>query len=131
MSKTVCKIELDGKIIFSKPLILTESAANIRDVIKDRVPASFVFLDQEKNIVEKADEADYKLEDIINGKIIKLQTEDTNTNNLSEHSDPNGLNINFCNGNEKICSINSNKRIQLPFWECIITKKNFQKRIWQ
>lgn len=93
MSKTGCKIEFDGKIIFSKPLVLTESVSNIRDIIKDRVPASFVFLDQQKNIIDKADEADWKLEDIINGKIIQIQTEGNNSNILSDPTDSKGMNI--------------------------------------
>ena len=100
-----------------------ESISSTRDIIKNRVPASFVFLDQQKNIVCKADEADYKLEDIINEKIIKLQTEDNNTNNPSEQSDPNSLNINICDGKEKICSINSNIKIQLDQARKMINNK--------
>ena len=100
-----------------------ESISSTRDIIKNRVPASFVFLDQQKNIVCKADEADYKLEDIINEKIIKLQTEDNNTNNPSEQSDPNSLDINICDGKEKICSINSIIKIQLDQARKMINNK--------
>ena len=100
-----------------------ESISSTRDIIKNRVPASFVFLDQQKNIVCKADEADYKLEDIINEKIIKLQTEDKNTNSPSGPSNPNSLNINICDGKEKICSINSNIKIQLDQARIMINNK--------
>ena len=123
MSKTGCKIEFDGKIIFSKPLVLTESVSNIRDIIKDRVPASFVFLDQQKNIIDKADEADWKLEDIINGKIIQIQTEGNNSNILSDPTDSKGMNINICDGNKKICSINSNIKIKLDQIRKLISDK--------
>ena len=123
MSKTGCKIEFDGKIIFSKPLVLTESVSNIRDIIKDRVPASFVFLDQQKNIIDKSDEADWKLEDIINGKIIQIQTEGNNSNILSDPTDSKGMNINICDGNKKICSINSNIKIKLDQIRKLISDK--------
>lgn len=60
MSKLACKIEFDGKNIFTKPLALNDSIANIRQIIKDTLPKSFIFLDQEKNIIEKSDENDFK-----------------------------------------------------------------------
>ena len=74
MSRLVCKIELDGNIIFSKPFNSNESLDAIRGKIKDRVATSFVFLDQDKNFIEKSDEKDFKLEDIINEKILKLKS---------------------------------------------------------
>ena len=66
--------ELDGKLIFSKPFILTEPISSIRELIKDRIPDLFAFLDPYNKIIVKVDEANYKLEDIIAEKIIKLQT---------------------------------------------------------
>ena len=42
----VCKIELDGSRIFSKPLNLKDSLDAIREIIKGRVPSSFVFFRQ-------------------------------------------------------------------------------------
>lgn len=43
MSKQGCKIELDGNIICSKPLMLTDSLSVVREQIKDRIPNPFVF----------------------------------------------------------------------------------------
>lgn len=108
--KLVCKIELDGKIIFTKPLVLNESVSSIREKIKDRVSSSFLFLDQEKNGIEKSDENDYKLEDIVKEKIISLKSEGSNS---KTNSGSNGSNINVIEGNKKISSINSNSKINL------------------
>ena len=43
MSKQGCKIELDGNIICSKPLMLTDSLSAVREQIKGRIPNPFVF----------------------------------------------------------------------------------------
>lgn len=43
MSKQGCKIELDGNIICSKPLMLTDSLSVVREQIKGRIPNPFVF----------------------------------------------------------------------------------------
>ena len=61
-----CKIELDGSRIFSKPLNLKDSLDAIREIIKGRVPSSFVFLDQDNNIIEKI-----WMKVVLNWKILK------------------------------------------------------------
>ena len=105
MSRLVCKIELDGKIIFSKPFNSNESLDAIRGIIKDRVATSFVFLDQDKNFIEKSDEKDFKLEDIINEKILKLKSGGDNPNSFSEANDSNGSNIRNANKNKELNNV--------------------------
>ena len=110
MSKLVCKINLDGKAIFSKPLVLNESVDAIRNLIKDRISSSFIFLDQDGNAIDKSDENGFKLEDIVKEKVIKLKSEGSNSNNPSEIQ---GSNINVFEGNKKLCSINCNNSMKL------------------
>ena len=76
MKKQPTKVELDGKIIFTKPMIKEDNLTSIRELIKDRIESSFVFLDQEGNVIDKNDENDFTLEDIIEGKKIKLKSEE-------------------------------------------------------
>ena len=121
MSKSVCKIELDGKVIFSKPLVLSESLDSIREIIKYRVQSSFIFLDQEKNNIEKSDENDFKLEDIVKEKIVRLKSEDSGSN--VEKNDSNGSEINIFEGNKKLCSINGNPKIKLDETRKLINAK--------
>ena len=113
MSKTVCKFELDGKIQFAKPFILTESINSIRGIIKDRITSPFVFLDSHNKVIAKEDEANLKLEDIIDEKIIKLQTEGANQDVLI---------INISDDNEKLFSININIKIRLNQARKLINK---------
>ena len=123
MSKLACKIEFDGKIIFTKPLGLNESIANVRQIIKDRVPKSFLFLDQDNNIIDKSDENDIKLEDIVKDKILKLKSEDSNSNNCTDTNDSNSPNINILEGNKKICSINCSFKLKLDQTRKLISSK--------
>lgn len=53
MSKQVIKIELNGKIIGTKPLILKESLIAVRDKIKDKVTMSYIFLENDGKSVPK------------------------------------------------------------------------------
>ena len=125
MSKQGCKIELDGNIICSKPLMLTDSLSAVREQIKGRIPNLFVFLDQENNVVYKEDEKDMKISEIIKGKIIKLKsdTESGNANNFSTTSATNDSNINVFEGNNNICTINVNIKNKLEQIRKLINDK--------
>lgn len=101
MSKIITKIELDGKIIFSKPLTIDSNLTAVRNLIKERVPCSFEFLDKELNLIDKSDEDSYPLGDIVSDKIIKLKSSKGNTDS------GNSFKIFF--GDTNICSINSEK----------------------
>ena len=125
MSILVCKIELDGKIIFSKPLKLNASIDAIREMIKDRVPASFVFLDLDGNIVARCDESGFKLQDIVKEeeKILKIKTDNVNSNSFPGTNDSNTSEINIFEGNKKIYSINSSIKIKLDQTRQLINSK--------
>jgi hypothetical protein len=73
-TKSIIKIELDGEIICSKPLVLNDNLISIREKIKNRINSSFLFLDKDANTIYKEDENDYLLEDITIGNVIKLTT---------------------------------------------------------
>ena len=72
MSKQITKIELDGKIIFSKPLLLNDTLDSLREKIKEKVKISYKFLDKEGKDINFEKEKDYKLEDISVEKIVKI-----------------------------------------------------------
>ena len=73
MSRIITKIELDGKIIGSKPLSSNDTVSSIRDKIKEKTKGiNYKFLDNDGNDIEASDENDYTLQDIINEKKIKI-----------------------------------------------------------
>ena len=74
MSKPIINIELDGKIIGSKPLTLNDSLASIREKINNKVNCPFIFLDKSSKKMIKENESELKLEDIINEKKIKIES---------------------------------------------------------
>lgn len=76
MSKQVIKIELNGMIIGTKPLMMKENLIAIRDKIKDKVTVSYIFLDTDGKPVPKEKEKDYLLEKICLSKVIKLKSEE-------------------------------------------------------
>ena len=45
MTKLATKVELDGKIIFTKPISKEDNLVSIRGLIKERIDSSFIFLD--------------------------------------------------------------------------------------
>ena len=92
MKKQITQIELNGKIIGSKPLFLSDNLTSIREKIKDKTNASYFFLDNEGNIIKKEKENDYTLENICKDKIIKIK---------SEQKEQSGINILL---NDKIIS---------------------------
>ena len=120
MERKVLKFELNGKIIFSKPFQLNENLSSLRENIKERVKCSFIFLDQKSNPVEGIDENDFIIEDILDGKIIKLKSiEDISLNELK---------LNLFLNNKKVSSISLDKGTQLSQSRKMINneiKKNF------
>lgn len=101
MTKLATKVELDGKIIFTKPISKEDNLVSIRELIKERIDSSFIFLDQEGNAIDKNDEKDFKLEDIVDGKIMRLKS------GGGGKSDNNSLKVLL--GDKNFCSINCNK----------------------
>jgi len=71
--KKIIKFDLNGKIIFSKPLQLNDNLAFVREKIKKRMNCSFQFLDKDNNLVYVNDENDFIIEDILNNGQIKLK----------------------------------------------------------
>ena len=74
MSKQIINIELDGKIIGSKPLTLNDSLASIREKINNKVNCPFIFLDKSSKKMIKENESELKLKDIINEKKIQIES---------------------------------------------------------
>ena len=64
MKKQIIKIELNGKIIGTKPLILSDNLHSIRDKIKDKINVSYFFINKEGNAINNDIEKDYTLEKI-------------------------------------------------------------------
>ena len=104
MNKKVFKIELDGNIVGTKPLIETDNLIAIRKAIKGKVDIDYIFLDQEGNTIDTSDENDYKLEDILNGKIIKIK---------STGEDKEESTIKVYMNDKQFCSINCTKENNL------------------
>ena len=92
MSKQITKIELDGKSIGTKPLLLDDKLDNIRVKIKEKTDIPFIFLDKEGNTLDKEDEKEITLKDISTNKILKLKSEE-------------GTGINVLVNDTKICSV--------------------------
>ena len=102
MSQIITKIDLDGKIIGSKPLLSDETLSSVRTKLKEKTKnINYQFLDQEGNEVEIGDENDYKLSDIINGKKIKIIAVE------------NGESIQIFVNNKEFCSKNLNEMLNL------------------
>ena len=85
MSKKIINIQLNKKIIGSKPLLDTDNLKSIREKIKNKkeiyeINESYLFLDQNGNCIEKEDESDYTLKDINSENLIKLVIEESKKN---------------------------------------------------
>ena len=65
MVKQVTNIEINGKIIGSKPLLMEDNLITIKEKIKNKVRSPFVFLDKSGKTIVKENEESLKLEDII------------------------------------------------------------------
>ncbi len=71
------KVKLDEEFKCTKLLELNETLVSIREKIKEKIGNAF-FLDKDGNIVDKEDEKDMNLEDILlDSKIIKLKSSET------------------------------------------------------
>ena len=74
MEKTIVKFSLDGKIIFSKPLLLAQTLATVRETIKTRIAIPFNFLDRNDKPLKLEKENDITLENIIAHNSINLKS---------------------------------------------------------
>ena len=85
MEETPYYFEIDGTVLFSKPLGQKSTASEIRNIIKNKMQQNkiehYVFLDKcdIPNSIDKEDEPSYKLEDLLietkSRKIIRLKRE--------------------------------------------------------
>ena len=108
MTKQVIKILLDDKSIGTKPFLSSDTLANIRQKIKDKINNSFQFLDQDEILIDVEDENDLSLENIIlDGKNIKIKSIFEKENEDKEFL----LKI-FLN-NKNICSFKCKKKDKL------------------
>ena len=96
MTKQITKIDLDGKILGSKPLLSNDSLSTIREKIKDKVNVPYVFLDKDGNSIKIENENSLILLQISQNKIIKIKSENDNGSSA----------VNIILNGEKICSIN-------------------------
>ena len=110
MSKQVTKIELNGKIIGTKPLMLKDSLISIRDKIKEKVTVSYIFLNTDGKPVSKEEENSYLLEQISVDKILKLKSEE----NIS------GIDIIL--NDSKFCSVNCSMSESLSKVRILLSK---------
>lgn len=88
MKKQVTKIELNGKIIGTKPLLNDDTLSSIREKIREKVSVPYQFIDKSGNLISKENEQHYTLESIIEDKLIKIK---------SDLSNQAGINILFNN----------------------------------
>ena len=73
MVKQITNIEINGKIISSKPLFTEDNLISVKEKIKSKVNSPFIFLDKSGKAIDKENEDIVKLEDIICEKKIKLK----------------------------------------------------------
>ena len=72
--KEKVKVELDEEIKCTKPFELNQTLESIREKIKEKIGDAF-FLDKEGKIIDREDEKDWTLEEILlDSKIIKLKS---------------------------------------------------------
>ena len=111
--KEKVKVELDGEIKFTKPFELNETLKSIREKIKEKIGEAF-FLHKEGYVIDKEDENEYNLEDILlDSKIIKLKSRETNESNKKELNNNNSNPI--INENKESNNIKNTKKIKIQF----------------
>lgn len=116
MSKQITKIELNGKLVGTKPLMTNDSLTDIRNKIKEKITVSYEFLDTTGNPILKDNEKDYTLEKISIEKVIKLKSKGNDS----------GIDV-FMN-DSKVCSVNCSMSQNLSEVRCLINqniKQNF------
>ena len=64
---------LNDKIISNEKFLKSQNLKDIRNILENKIKCSFIFLDQSGNSVDKNDESDYSLEDILDNYSIKLK----------------------------------------------------------
>ena len=121
MKKVIVKIELDGNSIGTKPLLPDDTLASIRDKIKEKTKGkNYIFLDSDGNDIEKSDENDYTLKDIINEKKIKIKS------TQNEIEDSGQLKIKIFLNDKQILSKNITKNSHLDKVRKFLEKENIK-----
>ena len=69
----VLSLLLNDKIISNEKFLKSQNLKDIRNILENKIKCSFIFLDQSGNSVDKNDESDYSLEDILDNYSIKLK----------------------------------------------------------
>ena len=80
--KQITRITLDGKAIFSKPLLMNDTLTSIREKLNDRIKQDYLFLDIDGNEIVKQDESEFTLKDITAEKQIKLKSQEDNNSGI-------------------------------------------------
>ena len=95
MSKETIKLELNGKIIGQKKFDPNSTLESIRAALKDKIKDGS-FIDTDGNTMDRDDEKNFKLSEILYGNILKIKSGSMSTNE--------GIQINL-NG-KNFCVIN-------------------------
>ena len=104
------KVELDGKIKCTKPLKLDQTLDSIREKIKEKI-GDASFLDKDENIIDRGDETEFNLQDILlDSKIIKLKSSGTS-----------GFEIKVFLNEKNICSKNCSKTDNLESFRQLLS----------
>ena len=112
MSKITVKFELNGKNICTKKLIPTDTLESIRQQQKEKIGDS-IFLDAEGSPIDKSDEKEFKLSEVLNGNILKLKNDNVVSNE--------GITI-FLNG-KQFCMINISPEESLEKLRNVLSSK--------
>ena len=107
MSKETIKIQINEKIIGQKKFDKTEKLKSIREKLKNKI-SNALFLDKDGNILDKEDEEDFTLNEIMNGNILKFKDDKQNTTSTSLNSSI----IIYLNG-KNFCPINISENEKL------------------
>ena len=113
MDKIPVSIILDGKPIYSKPLLLDETLATLRETIKQRIDMPYNFIDLYDNPLKKENENSILLRNIINENCI----------NLKSINDINEICLKIILNGKKFLSFNCSKKDNLNNIRSVINKK--------
>ena len=107
------KVKLDEEFKCTKPLELNKTLVSIREKIKKKIGDAF-FLDKEGNIIDREDENNLNLKDILlDSKIIKLKSNETSGSNKKELNNNNSNPI--INENKESNNSNNTKKIKVQY----------------
>ena len=73
MPKETIKIELDGKIVATKKFDPNNILDSIRQALKDKIKEGS-FIDKDGNTIDREDEKDFKLSEVLYGNILKIKS---------------------------------------------------------